>query len=394
MTKAAGEGGTGEPGGAADFLRRYAPAFALAGTIVATAPVMGQMRDLFFHAFPGQALRNIALALGAVAAALFLLAVWRIREHRLWRYGGLLVVFALLWLQVAGFARGIAQVDVVERIHVLEYGSLAALVYAGLRRRRPAPGWLELAALPICAATLAGVLDESAQRFFQLRVADFHDVGLNAFAALVGVLFAALLAPPWQRAPPFSGAPRVLRALAATLLGLGLFAMAAHFGHEIADPSLGRFRSFHDTDGLRRAAAERARRWAAEPPDGGAPWARKDLYLEEATRHTTFRNSGLDAGNLAEALRANQVLEKYYAPFLDVEGYRGARTHRWPPELIADLTARAGKPLPASWESPVLRPHLVLVPKFPFLAGLLAACLLLLWAADHLAKASGQRQWP
>ncbi len=376
---------SGGPAGPA-FLARYGPALLLAGAIVATAPMMGQLRDVVFRAFPGQALRHIAVLLAAVAASLFLLALWRIREHRLLRYGGLLGVFALLWLQVVGFARGIAQVDVVERIHVLEYGTLAALVYAGLRRRRPAPGWLELASLPIFAATLGGVLDESAQRFFQLRVADFRDVGLNAFAALVGVLFAALLAPPWQRAPAFSGAPRVLRACAATIAALGLFAVYAHFGYQIADKELGRFRSFYDAAGLAEAAADRAERWAQDPPDGGEPWARKDLFLDEAARHASYRNTGLEIGHFAEALRANQLLEKYYAPFLDVEGFRGSGVHRWRPDTIAEVAAKAGKPLAASWESPVLREHLVLLPKLPFLAAVAVLCLLLLVAADRLGN--------
>lgn len=375
---------------AIDFLRRYAAPILLAGAIVATAPIMGQLRDLFFRSFPGFALRAIGILLAGIALALFLVALWRIRENRLWRYGGLLLVFGLLWLQVAGFSRGIAQVDVVERFHVLEYGTLAALCYYGLRRRRPAPGWLELALLPIFAATLAGVADETAQRIFQLRVADFRDVGLNAFAALVGMLFAALMAPPKElplpgAAPEGAGLQRVLQASAVTVLGLGLFVVAAHFGHEIADQELGRFRSFHDLEGLKTAAADRKARWAADPPDGGEPWALKDLFLEEATRHTTYRNGGLDSGDLAGALRANQILEKYYGPFLDVEGYRGSGGHRWPPSLEAELEAKlqasGRRPHSTGFESPVLRDHLVLIPKMPFLAALFAVVLLLLEAA-------------
>lgn len=377
---------------AMDFLRRYAAPILLAGAIVATAPIMGQLRDLFFRSFPGFALRAIGILLAGIALALFLVALWRIRENRLWRYGGLLLVFALLWLQVAGFSRGIAQVDVVERFHVLEYGTLAALCYYGLRRRRPAPGRLELALLPIFAATLAGVADETAQRIFQLRVADFRDVGLNAFAALVGVLFAALMAPPKDLAPAAAGLPRVLRTSATTVLGLGLFAVAAHFGHEIADQELGRFRSFHDLEGLKAAAADRKVRWAADPPNGGEPWALKDLFLEEATRHTTYRNGGLDSGDLAGALRANQILEKYYGPFLDVEGYRGSGGHRWPPSLEAELEAKlqasGSRPHSAGFESPVLRDHLVLIPRGPFLAGLLALVLLLLAAARRADRAA------
>jgi hypothetical protein len=373
-----------------DFLRRYAAAILLAGAIVATAPVMGQLRDLFFRSFPGFALRAIGILLAGVALALFLVALWRIRENRRWRYGGLLLVFALLWLQVAGFSRGIAQVDVVERFHVLEYGTLAALCYHGLCRRRPAPGWLELALLPLFAATLAGVADETAQRIFQLRVADFRDVGLNAFAAVVGILFAALMSPPRELAPLAAGLPRVLRALAFTLLGLGLFAAAAHFGHEIADPALGRWRSFHDAEGLREAAVDRQARWAIRPPDGGDPWALKDLFLEEATRNTTWRNSSLEAGDLAAALRANQILEKYYPPFLDARGYKGSGGHRWPPNLAPELEERlraaGGRQHSPGFESPVLRDHLVLIPKAPFLAGLLVLFLLLIEAARRAGK--------
>lgn len=371
------------------FLKRYLPALFLAATIVTAAPVMGQLRDLFFHAFPGRSLKIIAAFLAAVAGALFLAALWRIREHRALRYGGLVIVALLLWLQVVGFQRGIAQVDVVERFHVLEYGTLAALVFWGLSRRRPPAGWLELAALPVCAATCAGLLDEGAQRFFQLRVADFHDVLLNAFAAVVGTLFAALMAPPARVAPWLKGTPRVLRALALTLAGLGLFAVVAHFGYEIHDPELGRFRSFYEREALREAAAERAARWATAPPDGLDPWARKDLFLDEAARHTTFRNDALTGGRWAEALRANQILERYYAPFLDIP-FRGSGGSRWSPELVADmqgkLRAAGDRELAAGWYCPVLREHLVLIPKAPFLAALAAAVALLLAAAVPVGK--------
>jgi hypothetical protein len=178
--------------------------------------------------------------------------------------------------------------------------------------------------------------------------------------------------------------------LAFTVLGLGLFAVAAHFGHEIEDKELGRFRSFHDLEGLRDAAADRSARWPAEPPDWRDPWALKDLFVEEATRHTTYRNGSVDSGDFAAALRANQILEKYYAPFLDARG----GSHRWPPWLEAEITgklqAAGGRPHSAGFESPVLRDHLVPIPKAPFLAGLLAVAALLL-AAGRRAERSARR---
>ncbi len=58
------------PNRAFDFLRRYAPAFLLAGAIVAAAPVMGQLRDFFFRTFPGRSLKLISIFLAVVAATL------------------------------------------------------------------------------------------------------------------------------------------------------------------------------------------------------------------------------------------------------------------------------------------------------------------------------------
>lgn len=372
-----------------DFFRRFTPALVLAGTIVATAPIMGQLRDFFFAAFPGRALRTIGISLGVLVAALFLLALWRIREHRLLRYGGLVVVFGLLWLQVIGFSRGVAQVDVVERIHVLEYGSIAALVYWGMKRRKEAHSWPELAFLPIFAATLAGVLDEGAQRVFQLRVADFRDVMLNAFAALVGVLFAALLSPPKALAPTRPGLPRVIRAFAATLAGLGLFVLVAHLGHDVRDDNIGRFRSYYTAEGLADASRDRAERWAKKPPTGLEPWAFKDLYLEEASRHATHRNQSLEIGQVGLALRANDILEHYYSPFLDIEGYRGSGRHRWSKEMVAELRAKT-PPIPAyKYESPVLRDHIMLGSKWSFLFALFWACYLLHLFARRLELKAG-----
>lgn len=376
-----------------DFLKRFAPALLLAFLIIGTSPIMGQLRDFFFAAFPGQALRAIAVVLVVLVSALFLLALWRIREYRKLRYGGLLLVFALLFLQVVGLGRGIAQVDIVERIHVLEYGTLAALVFWGIKRRAKPASWPELALYPIFAATLSGVLDESAQLLFQLRIADFRDVLLNAFAALVGVLFAASLAPPTSWASGRSALPGVLRFLALTLLGLGVFLVKAHFGYEINDPELGRFRSWHSADELRQAAKARLERWSVSPPDGHNPWARKDLYLDEAARHAGFRNSSLARGDFASALRANQILEKYYDPFLDVEGFRGTGRHRWPPEQLAEVEAKADDakakpPAAKSYDSPVLRDYLVIFPKIPFLAGLLAIVALLFLGAGRFKAES------
>lgn len=366
-------------------LRRYAPALALAATVWCTSPFLGLVRDALFDRFSSNAVRILAVSLGALLVVVLALAVLRL-IHGLrsaavrpspWQWVGLLVVLGLLWYQVHGFQIGIPSSDIAEKIHIVEYGLMALLLYRGARRAprlREGAGDLGLLLVPLFGATLAGTVDESVQGFFQLRTGDIRDVALNALAGLTGLVLALSVTPPrrWQPLPP---PRRRLGALvAATILAAGLFFYEAHLGYEIEDPQIGRFVSWFDRDELLRLQAERAERWAERPPSLDA-WRPEDYYLTEAAWHAHHRNASLEAGDDFFAAQANRVLETYYAPFLDLESFRGSGRHRWYPDL-RDRLYEEHPPQPEVYVSPVLRSRLRTgTPRVPWLLGTAFAAL-------------------
>ncbi len=165
-------------------MKRFLPALTLVVLIVSSAPFVGLIRDLLFDRFEAAAVRGIALALLSLAACVFLYAIFRIRDHRLSRYGGLALAALLLWLQETVLSAGItdaglaSRVSVVEKIHLVEYGLLAYLLY---RAFKPA-GDLTMLLLPLLWVTVAGVADESMQWLVETRLGEIRDVLLNAYA--------------------------------------------------------------------------------------------------------------------------------------------------------------------------------------------------------------------
>ncbi|RMH20134.1 MAG: VanZ family protein [Acidobacteria bacterium] len=353
-------------------MRRFGPAIALSLLILVTAPVMVQIRRLFFDLFPGTAARLLMLAFAALLALAMLWAVARIDRHRPLRYAGLVLVLGLLWLQTWGFSQADPVVSLVERVHVVEYGLLAVLLY---RAWRPAGG-VEACLLVFLWATFAGTADEWVQWFFPQRVGEIRDVAINAAAAATGVLFALCLWPPagrWRATA--AGWRRIRRSAALVLLNAGFFVYAAHLGYEIYDPQIGRFRSWHTADQLRALAAERAVAWdVPQPPTGRELCCKQDYYLTEAARHHQHRNESFRAGLYVLAWHADQILQRYYAPYLDKRQANG-RTPRARPDMRRELDRAAARADPSTYYSPVLRDRIFVRPsKAVFLALLLPAC--------------------
>lgn len=87
-----------------------------------------------------------------------------------------------------------------ERVHFLQYGVVAALIYAALLERRQQLGE-ERSTIPFLAAllltTAGGWVDEGIQAILPNRYYDLRDVGLNAAAALLALL--SLAAVRWAR---------------------------------------------------------------------------------------------------------------------------------------------------------------------------------------------------
>ncbi len=135
---------------------------------------------------------TVGIAFVAVAAALAV-AVRRGRPG--WREVVAVTSFAPLYAFLL-----VTMARAEEAFHFVEYGTIAALVYAALRERRRAvgalPGWRSAVAA-ILLTTAAGWLDEGIQYLLPNRYYDLRDVAFNATAATAAV--AAVALRTWAR---------------------------------------------------------------------------------------------------------------------------------------------------------------------------------------------------
>lgn len=129
----------------------------------------------------------VAAGLAAAAGLAGLARVWR-AATRLERL--------VLAIGLAAYGAGVLELEIPqERLHYLEYGLLAALVYVGSTARRPAGSWRPVA-FGFAVAAALGLLDEALQGWlWPRRYFDWRDVLLNARAAAVGLVLAV---PAWR----------------------------------------------------------------------------------------------------------------------------------------------------------------------------------------------------
>lgn len=374
-------------------MHRYLPALALTFAIVLAAPFVGRVRDFLFDSYGDQTVKVLAASLTGLAAVLFLGAIVRIRENRLLRYAGLAAVALLLYLQAVGFETELAQVNVAEKIHIVEYGLLALLLYRA-RRGRLESGAAEdfsLLVLPLLWVTLAGTCDEAMQWLVETRTGEIRDVALNVLSGLVGLLFALSLFPPerfsWRL--PIDSALGDSAAL--TALVLATFFFFAHLGYLVEDPEIGRFRSMYSREELLQASKDRTQRWATDPPGDISPLTVEDQFLSEAGWHNHHRNSSFEHGFYGLARHANLILEKYYQPYLDLESFRNTGSRRFAPHAVQVLETEAPVLDVEGYVSPVLEGRIYTRPSKPaFLAIVIPSVLLLWW----LPRWWGRRTFP
>ena len=326
-------------------MKRFLPALLLALANLALAPFMGLLRDWLFETFPGSSVKIVAGVLALIAGGVLLAAVLRIRDGRSWRFVGLGLVVALVLLQSLVFNRGNLRVDVVEKVHFVQYGLLALLVYRGLRGRpEEAPVDASLYLLPVLWAALAGILEEWVQWLVPVRTGEVMDVVLNAYAALCGTLVAVALFPPPEpvrllHRPSLARARAVLRTAALATLLLAGFYHSAHLGYWVeyaSEDPVCRFRSWFTEEGLLAAKAERAVHWASAPPRLEA-LAVEDRYVSEAGWHIHARNTAWQQQDWLTAWHESQILERYYAPFLDVPPLPGTGNYRLHPDQMRQI---------------------------------------------------------
>ena len=305
---------------------RHLLAIATSVAVVLSGPFVGPINTSLQDRFPDQHLGIIAAVIAAPALIAVGVAFARIRERRLLRYGLL-----ALGVFVAVTYAAVMQPIYTERFHLTEYAVITYLFYRVWRPRED----LTTLVLPVCSAFITGIADEWFQWFIPSRVGELKDVLLNGAGITTGLLFAVGLNPPAAlRIPGDERARRALAAGAAALVAaVAIFLQSAHLGFEIVDGEIGTFRSRFPAARLQELGDD-----GLAIGQSGRAISRENHYLSEGVFHIQERNELLSAGDAFGAWRENRILERFYAPVLDVV----MPTSRWPAEQRANLAAEVG----------------------------------------------------
>jgi VanZ family protein len=276
----------------------------------------------------------------------------RIRENRARRLAAVALAVSGAIAYFAAFRTGNADVDVVEAFHFVEYGALALLFDRAWSHHADA----RRIAFPLLAGLTTGIVDETVQWFLASRVGELHDVLLNAAAVCFGFLVALALDPPSRSilTAPRASTRRITTAALVVAAMLVAFVNAVHVGYEIRDPDVGTFRSRYTAAKLQQMGVERAESWRDGLPVSTNRFAAEDHYLTEARWHVQERNEAEAIGDTLTAWRENRILEKYFAPLLELQAVNAE--YRWSEEQRARAQdAAAGAPAPG--EPYVSRAH-------------------------------------
>ncbi len=317
---------------------RLAVAALASAAVVASAPFMGQMRAVLRSAFPAQFVAIVGAAVaGAIALAMFA-AVRSIRHRRVARYSAIAAAFILGLVYGAAFRTGIPEVDVVERVHFVEYGLLTFLFYRAWR----SIGDPTIIILPLLAGVLVGSVEEWFQWFIPNRVGEARDVLLNLAAVACGLLFSFGVDPPesFSRRLHPGSATRIGVLAIIVVLTFAMFAHSVHLGYSVGHPDLGSFKSRYRDQELTSLSADRAARWRQSPPTVLRRLSREDQYMDEGLWHVQRRNEAWATGDHDSAWSENRILEEFFAPVLDAPSYVSATGHRWPSAQRAEAAAR------------------------------------------------------
>jgi VanZ family protein len=320
--------------------RRFAIASVAAALLVLSAPFLGQIRSELRRAFPDQFVWIVGglVAAGVLAGVLFALA--RIRERRVPRHAAIALALATAGAYAFATAGENRDSNVVELFHFLQYGVVTLLFY----RACLPMGDAGIVLIPLMAGLVVGTAEEGFQWFLPARVGEIRDLGLNLAAIACGLLFSVGAIPPPTFRPRLGPESARLsgRFAAAALLALGVFVHVVHLGHVIEDEEIGRFASRYARERLLSLQAERMARWRVDPPPPALRrLSREDQYLTEGIQHAQWRNRRWDAGDVPGAWAENRILEKYYAPVLDIRSYAAPGGVRWPDAQRADAERRA-----------------------------------------------------
>lgn len=304
----------------------------VSAAIVLGSPFMGQLQSLLRRSLSTQVyvwLFGVGVLVAVAAAIGYAVAQIRTRRARRLALIGAAVALggSYMWLT----ATPSPDVNAVERVHFGEYGLIAFLFYRVWRRA----GDLSAITLPLLAAFLVGTCDEWLQWFIPVRVGEARDVLLNLVSIACGLMFGAALLPPdgWSwRVPPHSQR-RMAFAASFVWLVLATFFAQVHLGYENVVDGIGHFRSHYPVERLIELQKDRLHRWDAAPPLTLQRLSREDQYLDEGLWHLRQRNRA----EPFEAWHENLILERFFAPVLDIPTYASREPSRWPFEQRKNL---------------------------------------------------------
>lgn len=297
-----------------------------AAALILSAPFMAQLRTWLGDVFEASFVTFMAGAIGTAVAAVAIVALVRIRTHRAARFAAIALALVVAAVYSRAMATGWPEVDIVERVHLVEYGVITFLFY---RAWRPAAD-VSVIVLPILAGIVVGTLEEWFQWFIPNRVGELRDVALNLVAVGCGLMISMAIAPPVRVALSLSpeSRRRVAVAAACVIASTAFFVDQIHLGHEIVAEDF-RFRSHYTAAELGALATDRTARWQTDPPITWRRLSREDQYMDEGLWHVRRRNQRWDEENHAGAWQENRILELYFAPVLDTASYVSPAGHRW-----------------------------------------------------------------
>ena len=302
------------------------PAVLASVALVLSAPYMGQLRAWLGKVLQDRFVIFMTAAIGSAVAVVAIVAITRIRTHRLLRFAAIGLALTIAAAYSTTMATGAPEVDIVERVHFIEYGVIAFLFY---RAWRPAAD-ISVIVLPVLAGVVVGTLEEWFQWFIPNRVGELRDVALNLVAVVCGLMISVAISPPPRlaRSPSAQSRRRIVAAAACVILSVAFFIDQIHLGHEIAADDF-RFRSHWTAAELAALSAERTARWKTDPPLTWRRLSREDQYMDEGLWHVRRRNQRWDEPDHAGSWQENRILEIYFAPVLDTPSYVSAVGHRW-----------------------------------------------------------------
>jgi hypothetical protein len=300
---------------AAESCFRIGLAITAAAAIVVGSPVVNTVRQALLVAWPAGYVPVLAGIVATGALALVGFALRRMADRSWPRVAALAGAVAIAIASIGALRTGVANVDVVEAFHFVEYSALTLLFVWAFTG--PAGRWARVWAA--YATVIVGAIDEWMQWFVPGRTGEIRDVAINGISMTCGLLLAHALdlgPPAGQRRHDDSSLWRRGAGAAAVLLVVAAFFASAHLGYEVDDDETGAFMSYHSRDDLARQASVRALAWQGGGPEPQGRFSREDQYLSEALWHVRRRNEAMDEGDLATAWRENRILEKHFAPVL------------------------------------------------------------------------------